>query len=276
MANHILRWVVAAVALLVVGPLLAALSHVVSSPTVSATASPLISTSPGLAFVVWLAVIALAGGYGLFAATLTTWRLGVACTGFALLWCAWGTPRLDDIVRASDASPVTGMALDGFVATLIACALGLVTIKRTAKETFAVKASPQHIAMSLGAVAGASLLVAFLLARSDHVGQALATTIVAGWLAGAAGRAVGVHVPTPVLLAGFPIAALLSPIIGSMLVSGGLREAVYGGSVSGLLRVTPIDWAAGVLIGFPVGTAQAESMIAKQHPEARVGAPSTG
>ena len=277
MVNSVLRWVLAGVALLIVGPLLSVLTDFVPAPDGSGTITPLLSSSVFIGLIVWVLACAIAGGFGVFTASLTTWRLGVASTGFCLIWSAWGTPRLDDLIRTPGfENPSVAMAIDGAVLAIVACACAWIVMSRARAEQPDESQTPVGIATGVGACALAAMVAAWLIARDERVGQTIGAAAVAGLAGGAAGRAVAPQLPMRWLLLGLPLAALVSPIIGGMMTKGALDLATLDGTVSPLLRVMPADWIAGALIGFPVGSAQAESIIDKQHQtNAPAGAPAS-
>ncbi len=276
MAHNALRWVLAGVALLIVGPLLGVLTGFVPSADGIGTVTPLLSSSVFTGVVVWTVAIAIAGAFGLLVTSLTTWRLGVACIGLALVWSAWGTPRLDQLVRVDGmTNPATALALDGAFVTLVACAFAWFCAKRGERLDDTEPAPPQEMGLGVLACAVGAMVAVFVIARDERVGQAMGAAVVAGFLGGFGGRILGARVPAAWLLLGFPIAALASPIIGGMLTDGSIAAATYEGDVSSLLRVMPAHWAVGLLIGFPAGCAQANAMIEKQHEPAGAESPAT-
>ena len=122
--------------------------------------------------------------------------------------------------------------------------------------------------MSIAGALVAGGLGAWLAAREDLKGQTIGAAAVAGALGGTlarvlAPRAAGWTVVLGVCLAG---------VVGMALAAGaGLREmvgALYGDGVNGTLaalgRVSPLDWAAGALMGAPVGMTWAGSMVEKK------------
>ncbi|MEM1424637.1 MAG: hypothetical protein AAGH64_11625 [Planctomycetota bacterium] len=274
MVQNAIRWTLAAVALLIMGPLLTILTGLAPAPDGSGIASPALSGSIATGGVAWLVAIAIAGAYALFVTRLTTWRLGVACLGLCLVWSAWSAPTLNDLVRSeAGASIVTPLAIDGLLLTLVACACAFVCVRQAKgdDERDAPKIDAPAALGILGCAAG-TLVAVFLIAQDDRVGQTLGAAVVAGFAGGTLGRALAPKSPQWVILAGLPIAALAAPFVGNALTSGPLDEAVFEGGVSSLLRVMPAHFAAGVLIGFPAGAAQADALAEKSGGDTASGA----
>ena len=258
------------VALLVVGPVLTLVTGLAPAVGASGAASPVLSGSLVTGLFAWLIAVAVSTVFALVVARLTTWRLGVTCLGLCLLWSVWGTPGIDDLVRIDPAaSPVAPLAIDGLLLALFACAGAFVVMcysgqSATSDENEPAEFKPAHFAPAIAGCAIGALLACFLIAQDERVGQALGAAVVAGFAGGALGRAFAPKAPAWVLLAGFPVAALAAPFIGNELTKGALVDAVFDGSLSSLLRVMPAYWAAGLLIGFPAGSAQGEAMVQKQ------------
>ncbi|GAB4515354.1 MAG: hypothetical protein Tsb0013_19910 [Phycisphaerales bacterium] len=280
MAHNVLRWVLAVVALLVVGPLLSAITAFSPAPDASGGATPMLSTAPVMGAAAWIVAIALAGGFGLIVTRLTTWRLGVTCIGLCLVWSAWGTPRLDDLTRLDTmGDPTVRLAIDGLLVTLLGCGCAWVCTRQGGSDDHtADDASPALYAYAVGGALVGALLAAFVIARDERIGQTMGAAVLAGFAGGMIGRGLASKVRVSWVLVGFPLAALAAPLIGRALTDGAIWQATNEGSVSALLRVMPADWLAGVLIGFPAGSAQGASMAHRtEHPggEFRAGSPAS-
>jgi hypothetical protein len=109
----------------------------------------------------------------------------------------------------------------------------------------------------LGAAAG--LAVAWVVAFDGLRGQALMAAVLGSIAAGAVSVLVVRSLSDEEGSAATPyaaavVAAVAGPLVG--LVAPGpaeLSSAIVGGSLPGVLMVQPLDWAAGLLLGVPIG-----------------------
>src|SRR5262249_39973802 len=123
-----------------------------------------------------------------------------------------------------------------------------------------------------GAILGAAAVCAVLawfLAVSGAKGQTFMAALIGALGAGVAAQMVArskdLHVTpvTPIL----PIAlvALAGPLVAVALHGARLVDAVYAGTVFSLARPLSLDWAAGAVIGVPIGLGWAGSMLDRRH-----------
>jgi hypothetical protein len=266
MTQIIARWVLLAVAAVVVGPVVGWL--VGGAPSLNGgPATALVSDSPALGTIRSLLALVLAGGVGLVASLMAGRRTGIAVMGVALVWGAWGTARLDDLARVPEVgNPAASLGIEGFLLGLVAAAIavGLAYMGRGPGREAIARDNPKAPAIGAGVFIASAIALAWVVARTGMVGQALAAAAVGGFVGGALARTFAQHGGMLGAILAVPLVAAIGPIVGSMATSGDLVEAVYEHSVAGVLRIMPMDWIAGLLVGLPLGWAQADTMIEHQ------------
>jgi hypothetical protein len=122
-------------------------------------------------------------------------------------------------------------------------------------------------AFAVAAVAAG--LAVFLIAVSGVKGQTFAAALIGALAAGAAAQTVAssknFHVTPVTPILAIALVALAGPIIASVLHGPRLIDAVYAGNVFALARPLSLDWAAGSVIGVPIGLGWAGSMLDRRH-----------
>lgn len=260
-------WAVVAGALLVVGPLAGSLADVLRTESGLDGATPLTSSSPLFGIVVGLAVVAIAGAYGVLVGRIGHVRLGLICTGLVLAWPAWQFGRVSELIRdAGDLTPVSGFAIEGAIFAM-ACTLACLVVLKVARPVLPSAepetSKPADWALACATASVGAALGAWLIAQSPLQGQVFAAAVAAGVAGGAAGRSVAVRAPMlPILVGGF-LLALVGPLVAQFTVTDPLAT-LYAGDWPGLGLLTPFDWLAGVLVGAPLGEMWANSMVDRQ------------
>jgi hypothetical protein len=260
-------WGVVGGALLVVGPLAGGLADTLRTDSGLDGATPLTSSSPVLGVLIGLAVVAIAGAYGVMVGRIAHVRMGLICTGLVLMWPAWQFGRVSALIRdAGDLSPMSNFALEGAVFA-IACTVASLLVLKLGRPVLPSaepdSSKPLDWALACVATAVAGALGAWLIAQSPLQGQVFAAAVAAGVAGGAAGRSVAVRAPMlPILIGGF-LLALVGPLVAQFTVSDPLTT-LYAGDWPGLGLLTPFDWLAGVLVGAPLGEMWANSMVDRQ------------
>jgi hypothetical protein len=309
MKDAILRWCMYFVAILIVGPVAFGLLWPLRTADGGADATPLISTTPLLGLLAALAALVLALVAGLLTAKVArSVRGGMIAAGLVLVWAAFGTAEVDDLVRAArSAAPLWMLSLEGVLigAAGVAAAAILVLFgggaatgddpspstppalqktkasqyrtappSRAALRGFFGDTAPLLLAVAAGVLAGGA--AAFFAASSPLKGQAIAAALLGAVAAAVAGRLTNPGMSLPALMLPIAILAVISPVAGAILGGGGAAiETVYGGTLLPIAHILPLDWLAGAFIGIPLGAGWAGSMVEKQAtPPA--GAPSTG
>lgn len=127
--------------------------------------------------------------------------------------------------------------------------------------------SPEALRM---AAAGAAVLpVVWLIAQSPMKGQVLAATIFGSIAAGLLGRLVAPTVQPMLLFASVCVFGALGQwVAGTSIPAAELQGAVSAGTLPHIVLPLPIDYAAGSLIGIPLGLAWGGSFLSKDTPGA--------
>ncbi|MCA9293735.1 MAG: hypothetical protein KDA20_07975 [Phycisphaerales bacterium] len=265
----VVNWTVSAVALLAVGPLAGLAAAAVRSPEGAADTTALTSAAPVTGLVMAAVGLLLAGLLAVVAKPLAGVRMALASAGMVLLWSArqFGRPEL--IVRESATSgTMMKLAIEGALAG--AGVLAIAWFVTRSKPDWASKsghpdgsAKSDIKAIGLGAVVMVAVggLVGMIVARSGLFGQDIAATIAAGIAGAAAARTVAHNTPTWALFLGGVVLAFAGPIVANVMAGGELRVVMYAGKMFPLAYLAPFDWAAGLLIGVPMGEAWASSVV---------------
>lgn len=130
----------------------------------------------------------------------------------------------------------------------------------------------------ISAAAGVIVLpVVWLLTRTTAPGQAAGAVLVGAMLAGLAGRLLSPHVQPILLFASPCFFGAIGHFIGQTMLRGAsLSDAYVNGSVPMLSLPMPLDYAAGTLIGIPLGLGWAKSFLHEEEDDERTkSAPST-
>ncbi len=258
--------------MLIAGPLVGSLMLSIPSLDGGRGLTPLISPNPFIGLLISTVCLLLAGLLGLLAAHLVGFRDGLATMGVAMAWACWSTGRLTDVIQVVENEPSLRLAAEGGILGLLACvvALCLVTVSRDFSDAHNGDSrllSPGALvgvgAMILGAMVGG-----WIVAQTSMVGQTLGAAIAGGVLGGMIARLIRPDSEIRALLLGFPIIAGGAMLLGHWLTgSGNIIETVYSGTGSPLMRIMPIDWVAGLLIGLPVGLSWGGALVERHGPE---------
>lgn len=270
MIRIVLQYLCVALAGLVVGPFLRGLSMRVEAPTGEPGVPAMLGTSPVFGLVMLAGCLVIAGMMGVLASALVSRATGFFTAGVAFAWVAWAQGGVGELVRSTGrADIVMPLAIEGFV--LGAVAVGCVwAIQRFARVRVMSDESAQSmpderpiqwqaIGAAVSCIAGGA--VALIVARTDDAAQVFG--------AAAAGTACGVGIARLVTslrvtalwhAIGIALLAGIAPIAGSLL-AGVSVESVYAAEISGLTRILPAQWIAGMLIGLPVGIAMGDSFV---------------
>jgi len=112
-------------------------------------------------------------------------------------------------------------------------------------------------------------LVAWVAAQDDVKGQTIAAASFGGIAAGTLARVLAPRAAAWVVVLGAALAGVAGPMLamqfGAERMLAGLFSDDFGGSLARIGRIAPLDWAAGVLMGTPIGMSWAGSMVEKRH-----------
>jgi len=271
MVRVTLRWTMIALAVALLGPIAAWLCRPIRGLDGGPVSTMLVGTAVAPAIVRTLLVFALALLFGAGVSKILGWRLGSFVAGVTLAWPAIEHSGVSQLVRIAGETPImTKLAIEGGV--LLAMVLGIAWILHRLdpgidKLPDAVRGVvPGAGGVIAGAMAAGTLamFVVLLVAIGDQRMQIFAAAIVGALLAGTVARFIGPG-PGPVTaMLGLVLAAIAAPLLTGLMAGDDLVESAYLGSMLNLGRLTPMMWASGALIGVPIGSSWAESMLERQ------------
>ena len=273
-----LRWGMLLLAFAVVGPLASLPLAAVRDADGGHAMSMLVNDGvfPGVlaALLVFAAALALgAAGSFLFS---TGWACAYA--GIVIAWGAYRCGTLEDIIRQSRSDAPLGMlAAEGFAcimaAGIIAGVIQRISVKRQGLALTRGALIVQGDVPKIPAIAQVALIaggvlagvVAYLAAVTDFKGQGIFAAFLASIFAGVAAQVVvkskGGQATVVLAVASIVIPAILGPAAAKILQGSTIVETAFAGNVFPLARVMGLDWAAGALLGVPVGLGWAGAMI---------------
>lgn len=288
MVKVTIRWIYILAILLGVAPLAARiLLGTLRAPDGSLEATILTSSSTGTALVGLIVIGALAAGCGALGSRLFGRDVGFTVAGTVFIWAAWrcGLPEHMIRLRGSGA-PLTTLAIEHALVGVIAIATSVAIVvlgkdvpthfagSRTMAVVLGESEEPRKVPMAAGActlaAAAAAGGVAYFIAIESLKGQTVMAAVCAGIAAAAAshvlGLAMGVRAGVLPPMLGAVLAAIAGPIIARAIQGTGLVNAATAGNLFALARPAPLDWAAGLLLGVPVGWGWSHSMTEQQIP----------
>lgn len=273
------RWTARGISLLVLGPLAAWGGGQVSNADGSVAATLLTGASLGAG----LPALAVVAGC-LLAAAVVGARLGdrheaVLNLGLVLAWVAWTGGRMEEVFRATaGAGPLVLLAVEGLVMmglVLAACVAADRFSRRTvdaeglSTSGASITGALRHKAglPVLGVAMAVGLASAWLFGRYGGAGQGLGAAFLGGLIGGVFATqayesltknekkppvgSTGVLLPA---LAGMLLAGALAPLIGIASPGPGrLLDGIARGTLPGWVLVSPASWAAGAMLGVPMG-----------------------
>lgn len=267
MKQAITRWILISLALLVLGPVLATLTGLGHDAWGGGATTALLSSSPALSLSMVVLAILLAGAFGMIAARLTTVGVGMFCAGAALSWSAHAGATVEGLIRISSSDlslwmlSIEGAGLGALTIGISIFILNKSNERPTRTSTYGGFDFQSALAVGVSFLVAA--IVAWVIAREGTPGQTLAATWIGAMLAVAAGRSVAPSASVATCLAGVLLVSVVGPLAAVILHGGGLVEASYSGGLFPLARMTPLDWVAGALLGAPMGSVWAASVIEK-------------
>ena len=278
MIDTTIRWGLYIAALVVIGPIAGLLMDVTDAPN-GAAGTALVASSPVLGVIGLVLGAVLATGLGALAAWRCGLRPGLTCAGIVFCWMAGMSSGLTGTIATAGYGPWWSLLFEGVLVALILLGLG-VAIALAAQRH--VPAPGEHVtpqsaeamqsehalsfnprmlaAVAIAAVGGAA--AAWILAVTDIRGQVIAAAAIAAIAIGLLIKLVDLKTPALGALAAAGLLAIVSPAYALATVDPDTAlAAAYAQALPGLVLVTPLDWAAGVLLGTPIGLAWAASIV---------------
>lgn len=290
MLKSVFRWSLLVGAVLFVGPVASQLLANLRAADGGSGTTILTAFAPGqgiiAAFVLFASALVV-GGLGAAAFARET---GLAAAGFVTAWGAWRLGSTEAAVMVAGGRNVLlvlaaeGAAV-GFAFFLIAMFIGIVSRREHADHPaagpvrvarlFIVDAEPDvnrnrvlAVSALVGIITGGA--AGWLVAFEPQRGQAVFAAIAAG-IAAAAGvqlTASGLRAKAGFLapFISMGLLAVLAPVVCYFTQGDKIVQVCNEYKLMGLARVISLDWAAGALLGVPIGLGWVGSMIEKPHP----------
>jgi hypothetical protein len=304
MLKAALRWVLVVASLMFIGPFAAKMLGSVRDVDGGHAVTLLVNGDMGRALLGGLLVFAAAAVVGLIGSHYLSLNTGMMSAGLVVAWGAWaeGATKggtLENIVRrAGNGKDLPALAIEGFIVMLLAAGLtwAMVRVAHRAQQPAAdaTAATPVKSAPVLKAEAGAPALIygkgekpfrilllsmlnaaavcavlAWLFAVSGDKGQTFAAALIGAIAAGTAAQTMAgskeFHVTPVTPILAMALIALAGPLVAMVMHGGGIVGAVNAGTVFSLARPLSLDWAAGAVIGVPIGLGWAGSMLDRRH-----------
>lgn len=289
MVKMLLRWLMPIAALVLLGPIVGRTIAALRASDGGTDVSFLTGADP----IAGILALILVGVFGVVAAagsaSVVGFRPGLTIAGFVVAWGAWFTGENGMIFRRDGAGAVVPMAIEGGLVALVGAAIVIASAWAGRRhERDSERPMLPQLGRSLTTKAGlvasaaagaAGLVVAWVVARDDMRGQAIFAAFVGGIVAGMVGAQMAPDSEdAPPMAAGgvtgMLALALIAPAIAFVRPGlGGIAAAAESGALPGALRLQPLDWLVGVLLGVPVGMGWAGA-LGEEH--GHVAAPEQG
>ncbi len=272
------RWALYIISLIVVGPIAGLLMGLSDGPDGSA-GTALISTSPVMGVISLVLGSLLAAGIGAAAAWRCGLRPGLTCAGIVICWMAGMSASTISAITATEHGPWGSFIVEGVLVAVCLLGIGLVLVVAarhhipvpgehiTAQSAEAMETekslrfSPRSAAAIAIAAAGGAA-AAWALAVTDLKGQAIAAAAIAAIAIAVISKLVDLKTPALGALAAAALLAVVGPAYAmSAVPADSALTSAYAQSLPGIVRLTPLDWAAGALLGTPIGLAWAASIV---------------
>lgn len=267
MIRATLRWAYLMGVLFILGPLCARLVTMFPAADGSPASGATLSVSPVSALMAVFAALAIAAVAGLIGARLYSQRTGFFAAGLALVWTPWSIGRMDDLVRVPMSRAVLpALAIDGAIIGALGVAVGLVIWLGSRKGAAGQREQPGFTGGLLGPLIaiGVGGIAAWAVSRSNDAGQALGAATLAALFGTLVGHVVDARSPDRAYLLSIWVLAVASPLIAMLGAGGSTIERVYSGELFPPALIMPLDWVTGALLGIPMGSAWASSMLEKR------------
>lgn len=239
----------------------------VRAPDGGPEASLLLSESPATALGAAAVIFVMAAAVGALGARAFGTRSGLFIAGLVLVWPAWESGTVMGILRRTQSgSSLSTLRLEGLIVAAATIVVGII-VARFGRDTLATNAEPRKV--SAGTVVGplvgfaVAVIGASACARTEMAGQAIASAFVAGLLGTLAMMLFDSRVKPERVLMGLALLAFIGPASGAVIDGATAVQHVYDGTITPMARLTPLHWAAGLLLGVPVGASWASGLVKK-------------
>lgn len=253
-----------AVAFAVIGPIAGLLIGSLRGTDGGTQATLLVGQSPIVGIISGLFAFgfaAMAGAAGSRAAGL---NVGLGCAGLVLSWAAWLSGQLDEMVAVSRESPMPALILEGLLVSLMLGGIVWVVRRFSSDEPDPeTEVGASAIAVALTAGLAISATAAWVVAIEPLKGQTIGAAFVAGLVGAATARLVFLRLPGWSAVC-IPAALVVLGPLATQAMAGDVVDAVFERSIFRLGWLMPMDWAAGALLGIPLGLAWTDGVVQQQ------------
>ncbi|MCE2924634.1 MAG: hypothetical protein LW822_04150 [Phycisphaeraceae bacterium] len=260
-------------ALFLAGPLAWVLTAGVHDPTGGHGGTVLLfAESMPVAFVRGAGASLIAVVVGLLSARLVSLRWGLWNAGVVMAWASAGVGTVDQVLRArGSASGLLGaFAVEGGLLAVLAAGFAFLA-GRVARERWGEEegwSRGKRVGMIVAAVVASAVGVAVgtRVGMIDNLkGQAIFSVLAGSVLGGILATIVWPRHPAWTVVLGVAVVAVFGPMYAMATVPAGqLVEQIFGGTLVGFARITPMDWAAGALLGTPMGMSIAGGLMGRE------------
>lgn len=278
MIDATVRWILYIVALVVLGPIAGLLMGLTDGPDGSA-GTALVSKSPIVGVISVLLGTILAAGLGALAAWRCGLRPGLTCAGIVMCWMAGMSASTFSTLSATGDAPWGWFIGEGVLVALCLVGIGIAVALAAQRHTpqpgehvtpQSTEAMESEHSLSFSGRAAAGVVIAaiaggaaaWVLAVTDLKGQTIAAAAIAAIAIAVVIKLVDLKTPALGALAAAALLAIVGPAYAMATVPADTAlAAAYAQALPGIVRLTPLDWAAGTLLGTPIGLAWAASIV---------------
>ena len=253
-------------AVLLIGPVIGWMLSGLIAPDGGPGHTLILSQHPLAGLALGVLAILIATLFGLITLRLTTLRLALFNMGLILAWAAWSTGRLNEVARhTADPAVMNKLGIEALVLALATIGGVWLVIRFGGPHAASERAHKLsgRTPAAIGAALLAGALAAFLIARTDAIGQTFFAAAMAGFAGITLARIVAHDCPLTPLISAACLLGVVSPVAAGALAGPDFRADVYAGHILALGRIMPFDWIAGILIGAPIGANLAHSLTEK-------------
>ncbi|MBX3383290.1 MAG: hypothetical protein KF864_07255 [Phycisphaeraceae bacterium] len=288
MIRAMARYAFLFVALLAIGPVVGWMVRSLRDTDGGTAHTLLVSGSPLLGLLIMLVSLVAAGVMAVVGTRVFSLGTGLLSGGFVFAWTGWWLGSVDAIIRrAGNGGSLVWLSVEAALAMAGACVLTLMATHAARANQpelvltgdgvavqdhrrLLVRACPDGAwakPLALCGVVGAAAagVAVTIVAVSMLKGQTLMACVIGGIAAGAAANWIAgvlgtvIQPATPVLA--MSVVATVAPIAAMMMHGGGALDAAFSLSLLPIARPVSFDWAAGALIGVPIGMAWTGAVI---------------
>jgi len=244
--------------------------HAIASPRGATGPSVLLAEHPIIAIGVLLVCLIFAGGVSIAVGRMVNAVTGLFVLGWGLAILTMRCATMKEVAFEDASAGVLVVEAVLFAGVILGTTWLMFKLAGMPYDIEADPDDPSSLdlfsAQSLKCAAAGLLIIPaiWIVAQSEMKGQVVAAATLGSLAAGLAGRLIAPH-SSPILLFAAPcLFGAVGLMIGVMSTTGPLDTAFVAGTVSRFLLVSPLDLAAGSLMGVALGVGWAKSFLQHQ------------